>query len=675
MKVSLSELTIKIRTDLVTPKSPAYRPASWPPPRDWTVVIDKNGSVVSRWGDSIWDLSPWVGKRVLLNFGDGKAGLCAGKKVWPIDTDNADLLRMLATWLIWGPRAAPAVATVNDAFKRLKAIITLCSRNGISASVLMRFPRVVEQVPGVLAPSGYSNTIALLHRLYDAREALGFAILDPAGLKRLAEIAPAHNGVQTPYIPPRIWLYQVTRLRECVTDFLAHREQLEVCFRFCLDNYIKAHGSLQAALAPKRVLEQNPFNSKSRVYQFSFLETAARFGLTDLLTKWIARKHERFTVEALSSYFTLVTWAGAAYIANFTLQRKEELASLRTNCLYWEEDEHLGRVPIICGETTKTDPDSDARWIASPSVQAAIDAMSVVARFRMICDRANTQFRPTKEDEENPYLFSSATEPWGKDLRKACSYTTRKVVRHLDAILSSYPLLLEREQMRMTAEDVEVARRLTPNLPEQTFSVGKEWPLAWHQYRRTGAVNMFASGILSDTSMQQQLKHSTRLMSLYYGRNHGSLTLNRDVEATVLTAMYQSQATMIKSAVSTDRFVAASFERKESLTNLLSAKDIKELTTMAKKGTIAFRENYLGGCMKGGVCEYGGIESIARCAGGDGGKPCRDALYDREKEPQIRADLRRLTEEIKQLPVGSPRYNQRVIERQGLENVLNAISP
>ena len=174
--------------------------------------------------------------------------------------------------------------------------------------------------------------------------------------------------------------------------------------------------------------------------------------------------------------------------------------------------------------------------------------------------------------------------------------------------------------------------------------------------------------------MQQQMKHSTRLMSLYYGRNHSSLTLNRDVEVTVLTAMYQSQATMIKSAVSTDRFMAASLERKELLINLLSAKDIKELTTMAKKGTIAFRENYLGGCMKGGVCEYGGTESIARCAGGDGGKPCHDAMYDREKEPRLRADLRRLTEEIKQLPVGSPRYNQRVIERQGLENVLHAIS-
>ena len=105
MKANLTELTIKIRTDLVTPKSPAYRPPSWPPPRDWPVVIDKNSAIVSRWEDSIWDFTPWTGKRVFLNFRDGKADQRVGRRAFSIDTENADLLRMLATWFIWGPRA------------------------------------------------------------------------------------------------------------------------------------------------------------------------------------------------------------------------------------------------------------------------------------------------------------------------------------------------------------------------------------------------------------------------------------------------------------------------------------------------------------------------------------------------------------------------------------------
>lgn len=230
--------------------------------------------------------------------------------------------------------------------------------------------------------------------------------------------------------------------------------------------------------------------------------------------------------------------------------------------------------------------------------------------------------------------------------------------------------------MKITRADLEVARRLTPNLPENKYAVGKVWPLGWHQYRRTGTVNMFADGSISDSTLQQQLKHSSRLMSLYYGRNHGRIRLNKDVETAVVMAMYQAQAEMIKRAASGDRFISPDApERKEALVvNVLSAKDLDDLIKMARNGKVAFREHRLGGCLKAGVCEYGGIESVARCAGGDGGKPCTDVLYDRLKEPQVRADLRRVSEEIKMLSAGQPRYDALVEERQAMENYLHAIS-
>lgn len=241
---------------------------------------------------------------------------------------------------------------------------------------------------------------------------------------------------------------------------------------------------------------------------------------------------------------------------------------------------------------------------------------------------------------------------------------------------TSGALLLASDQMKITAKDLEIALRLTPNLPDNEFSVGKVWPLAWHQYRRTGAVNMFASGDISDSTMQQQLKHSSRLMPLYYGRNHSRLHFNKEVQATIVMAMYQAQAMIAQAAITGDRFVSPhSLEHKEThIINVLSTKDFNALITMATKGAIAFREHRLGGCMKAGVCEYGGIESVARCAGGDGRKPCADVLYDRTKEPQVRADLLRVTEEIKILPAGQPRYNALVEECLAMENYLNAVS-
>jgi hypothetical protein len=667
MKVNLQEFTIGIESELVTPASLNYRPPSWPPPRDWPVVIDKNGVVVSRWGDPKWHLAPWAGYRMTLNFGDGQAR--KGKEANPLDAENADLMRMIATWLIWGPhQSVIALNSISAHFYALRPIFTLCSRNSVSAARLMRFSKVFEQVPGIIAPSSYEAALTLLHRLYDARDLLGFTIADPDGLKRLATAAPDHDRVQTPYIPPRIWLYQVTRLRECLIDFHEHREQIEACFQFCLHTYIKRFGSLEAALVKRG---NGPFNanfSNQKDYPGKFSDVAARFGISDILAKWVDGYQSRPDVRAFSHYLSVVTFAGLAYVCNFTLQRKEEVASLRTSCLLWEEDEKLGRVPIICGETTKTDPDSDARWVASPSVEVAIEALSTIA---------HPVIQPTAADQQDPYLASTATEPWGKGLGSARPYNIRRVTKSVGEMVNgACVMLFDRERMTIKTDDLAVARRLTPNLPEDEFAVGKVWPLAWHQYRRTGAVNMFASGDISDSTMQQQMKHSSRLMPLYYGQNHGRLHLNKEVQATVIMAMYQAQAEMLKVVATGDRFISphAPDRRETFAVNVLSNKDTKDLIEMAKKGVVAFREHRLGGCMKAGVCEYGGIDSVARCAGGDGDKPCTDVLYDRRKEPQVRADMRRVEVEIKMLPSGHPRSSALLKERQAMENYLNAIS-
>lgn len=678
MLVKLQEFTIGIESELVTLTSPNYCPPSWPPPRDWPVVLDKNGLVVSRWGDTSWNLAPWAGHKMTLNFNSTEKR--RGRQPDPLDAENAELIRIVATWLIWGPhQPMTAVASVSGNFHMLKPIFALCSRNGINANELMRFPKVFEQVPGIIAPSNYERAVALLHRLYDARDVLGFTVVDPSGLRRMVAAAPDYNHVQTPYIPPRIWLYQITRLRECLVDFYENREQIEALFNYCLKVYVKRYGSLEAALVSNRK-GNSPFHpcfGNQKDYPGKFIDVVANFGLADILTKWVGSYKSNPGARALSHYFSVVTFAGLAYTCNFTLQRKEEVASLRMNCLVWEQDEKLGRVPIICGETTKTEPDSDARWVTSPSVDIAIQTLSIISRLRMIFDSVNPAIKPTAADQQDPYLASTATEPWADGLKHARPYHIRRVTEpirgHTNGVCS---MLFDREKLKITAKDLEMALRLTPNLPREEFAVGSVWPLAWHQYRRTGAVNMFSSGDISDSTMQQLMKHSTRLMPLYYGRNHGYLHLNKEVQVAVVMAMYQAQAETLKIAATDDRFISPhGSERRDAFSaNVLSVKDTKDLINMAKKGLIAFREHRLGGCMKAGICEYGGIESIARCAGGDGGSPCADVLYDRNKELRVRTDIQRVNEEIKVLSPGHPRTKALREERRAMENFLNALS-
>lgn len=673
----LEQLGLAIKSPLVTPTSRCYRPPSWPPPRDWVVVEDAQGNPISRWGDSIWRLDSWAGRSESLNFGDGMV-----TNTTQINGANADLLRLLVTWRLWGPRGArTARSLVNNFFVPVRAIVALCSREGILASDLMRFPTVMDQVSQVLAPSKFRVAVAELHRLLDAQQTLGFVLLDRHGLKRLVIAQPHYEKEQTAYIPPRIWSYQVSRLRECLDDYLAHRQQVEDCFQFCIDAYAQNFGSLTAAFTTKSrswmlPFQDPPFPGSGGKTGCSFLghfaHTAARFGLSELLSRWIGDL-DCGGIKLFSSYLSLVQSAGLAYGCNFSLMRIEEATSLRADCLYWEEDYMFGRIPILCGETTKTDPDSDARWPTSPSVQIAIDAMTSVARLRMRCAEHNPGVNPSSEDVANPYLFDRAYEPWSPGITNL--YSIRKEARSYKEVLANYPKLFIDDEVRITEEDIKVARSISPTLNHEEFQVGKLWPFAWHQLRRTGAVNMFASGLISDSSMQYQMKHASRMMPLYYGQGHSRMCLSEEARVLVVNAMYEVMGKEILNLLS-ERFVSPYGDERKAMivVNIVSEPDAKRFAASARKGELFFRSMRLGGCVRRVACTYGGVESISHCAGADGNHPCADILYDKEKATSNSMYLESVVRRLGEAPADSPLRRSLEAEKRGLENYFDAIN-
>ena len=110
------------------------------------------------------------------------------------------------------------------------------------------------------------------------------------------------------------------------------------------------------------------------------------------------------------------------------------------------------------------------------------------------------------------------------------------------------------------------------------------------------------------------------------------------------------------------------------MVNILRAKDVNQLKDWAKAGKVSFRETRLGGCMKQGPCEYGGIESVSYCAGGDGKVPCMDALFDKERETQVRAQAQDTTAQMEQISSEHPKYDALKQELRAMENYLNVIS-
>lgn len=685
MAFDLRSLALNVDSPLVEPTAANYRPTSWPPDNDFPIILDAQGKVVSRYGDPIWNLAPWAKTAMILNFGDGPQRRGAPS----ITPENADLLRAISAWWLYGPRAIRTPATLLKRHGALRPLFSLCSEKGITASDLYKFAAVADELPSRLTPSSAEETLLLLRSLYEQRNTLNFCLLDAEGLRRLEAALPEHEGRQTPYIPPRIWLYQVNRLRMFLDDFLTHRTAIEACFRFCLDSYITNYGSLAQACLPvsERTQKREPFcdpeertgERSGAVFHGPFSLTARRFGIESLLQRWILGPGESLDgagrgVRLMSYYFNMASKVGLAYVLNFSLMRVGEAWDLRSSCLEIEQDERFGPIHLLRGATSKMLDDDDARWVVSPSVTVALDVMTDVARLRMLVADGNPAVPSSAQDVADPYLILRAYEPWVNSGSESEPIAIRPIYPSYQALISNFPNLLDPEQLRITEEDLQLARVVTPSLDNNRFAIGEVWPLAWHQLRRTGAVNMQASGIVSSSSLQYQLKHVSRAMSLYYGQGYSQASLNKNARITYLRTMYEVVGMEVARLFS-DRFVSPHGpDRKAAILAVVSPSESKKLSDAARNGEVSWRETLLGGCAKRGPCEYGGIDNFIRCGGGDGQAPCVDALFDRDRIESIRGVGRLIASRLVDAPVNSPERDSLNAQQRAVENAINVLA-
>jgi hypothetical protein len=675
MTINLSQFGLSIDAPCIGPNSTSFRPPIWPPPKDWVCIEDKEGNAVSRYADQVWNFTPWCGKTLTFSFGDGPK-IHVRSSV--IDPANAELLRQLVAWRSWGPRGAPTIASLLENFaKPIRRIVKVCSDNNILASDLWRYPAVIDKVAQTLAPSKYDKIVAELERLRDARDVLGFELFDAAGIQRLKAAQPDHDKEQTEYIPPRIWNYAVNRVAECINDYRDHQEKIEGCFAFCVSAY-ERNGAVEhrerggsGGRNPFQIAPRTATGKRSGVtYHGHFVDTAQRFGIKDLFERWSGKIGGKRGIFEFTNYLQIVRYAALVDIAAFTLMRIDEAASVRWNCLQWHDDPVYGRIPLIQSETTKTDPDDRGLWITSPSVEPAIKALQSIAKMRL-------SYAGRWSEEGNPGLITFALEPWARGRNLGKQFGSKPSLSSLGQAVRVYPLLFSPQQLTITEADLKIAKAVCPTLNAERFEVGKPWSLAWHQFRRTGAVNMFASGEISDSSMQLQMKHLTRWQTLYYGRGNTVLHLNDVARALLVNAQYEAMGRQL-AEVHTDRFISPYGDKHKAklLTpanggepvNLISKGDAQHYETAARKHLMNFRLTVLGGCMKNGQCDGDCVSSVGDCAGGDGETPCVNVLFDRDRAV---ANQKRLEGVIKQLeitPPHTPRYRFLEREKRGLEN-------
>jgi len=650
MSKNLGHFSLGLNVPFIAPNSRSFRPPIWPPPKEWVCIEGKDGNAVSTYGDYIWDLSPWHGGVRTFDFGDGPKTQI---RSLVIDPANAELLRQLVVWRVWGSRGIQSVNSLFNFAKPIRRIIHICSRNNILASELSRYPTVIDLVAQTLCPSTYNNVVSDLERLRDARDFLGYELLDASGIQRLKAAQPVHKTQQTAYIPPRIWSYVVNRVAECINDYSAHQEQIEACFKFCIRAY-----------AQKSIVKSR---RKVTFPDSLFVVTAQHFGIKDVLERWSGSIND---VRAFTKYFQIVRYAALVDISAFTLMRIDESASVRWNSLTWHDDPVYGHIPLIEAETTKTDRDDKGLWVTSPSVESAISTLKSIAKMRLDC-------LCNWSEQDNPRLITPTFEPWSSGRHTALKLEGKTRLLSLGSVVEEYSLLFSHQQLTITEDDFKIAKAVCPTLDEEQFQVGKLWKLAWHQFRRTGAVNMFASGEISDSSIQLQMKHLTRWQPLYYGRGNTALHLNDSARVLLVNAQYEAMGRQL-AEVHSDRFVSPyGNEHKCELlatanegqpVNLISEGDAEHYEKAARKQLINFRLTVLGGCMKNGHCDGDSVSSVGDCAGGDGKAACINVLFDRTRADANQKRLESVICQLELTPPDTPRYRFLEQEKRGLEN-------
>lgn len=642
--------------DHIGPGSLCYALPAFPPPDDFPMMVDLKGEPVCRYSDHQWRIGA-----SRFNFGTDPSDL--GSAGSSLTEANGDLLKRCVVWFMYGERRSISVSTLRVYHQVLKPIFAFCSglARPIVASDLSRFFDSLEGELGqAIRPSVAKITKHRLYELWLARETLGFTLLDPNQIRRLTLGIPQHETRQTQFIPPRIWVYQSGRLRVFLEDFLAHKKKFEAALQEILDAYRGNFGSLAKE---RRQSNRNPFNKLGKqhrgcTYLGSFSSFADRHGIREVIARWLFRPETvwedlsryKTRLVLLTQYFNAVGLVGTAYLQCFSGMRRCEALSLRCNCLSVEHDPLLGNVHVLSGETTKTTQDDDARWLTAPTVALAVEAMSIVARWRTGIALELGDAPITAKDKAHPYLVQRGYEPWaygGAAQTKYYPTILRPSSYEIDQWQTRVPGLFEEDALRITADDAAYVRRFSAHADMDTYGEGCIWHFTSHQYRRTAAVMMGASQV-SLESQQYQFKHLTRNQSAYYRRGFQSLRLNRTFTYELVEARYEMVSVELGLLNGPDYVSPISPARKDEILNFHEVGSGDDLQKAIKKGHLAVKQTLFGVCTRRDSCPYGGHDNIAHCP------DCNDALLSKRKRSGVEQLGKTIAVRLVDAPPGTP---------------------
>ncbi|MDN6883827.1 hypothetical protein QMO14_09490 [Variovorax sp. CAN2819] len=603
-----------------------HRTQTLQPPEDFPISVTSEGRVLSRYQDDVWDLTPYATTATRMRFLPLVDGASAA-----VSIRNVGLQKRVAFWSLYGMGVRCSVNSVLGLFHVFRKIIALCTRNGVLASELFRYPAVYEQLATCIPISQKQVFRRLMSRLSRDADLLDFRVLHEAQSEEIARQMGPYRQVQTAFIPERIYFYIINRCTEVVEMYLQHQEPIAELYKECVKAAIDFPSRRNKRTGPwrgRRASSTSRNTALECVTGRSFLEHAMKLGIKDVLEKTLSRNlHKTTGVRTIGTYLKSVSLACRLLLAALSGMRRTEHGTLHTDCLERRTDALLGEVLLVRGETTKTLRDKSTYWITSAPADRAIEAAKSVSSLRRYGLRKDPRRSPPAKGPT--LLFPWCTDPWtrllGEDTRSVNAAAVSSSTLSRDMLN-----MLDTEQLRMTTQDVAQAMRLTPDLDTAVFYEGAIWRLSWHQFRRTLVCLALGAGV-SLPSLAWQLKHCGVAMTQHYGTNYFNVPADRALRREF--EMAQIELLLVRGLELTKDDYVSAVGKKQVAVHLLSENDERSLVKAAKAGALAFKRTALGVCTNPDPCTYGGWEDVSHCA------DCTKALVDRNNKVAIKAFL------------------------------------
>lgn len=535
-------------------------------PLDLAVTHHASGDVASRYGDASWDLSSMSAdgtSTITLNFYDG-LGTSSEALALTIREQQKALM-----WLHMDAGKTRAPVTLRNSNFALTALARRAEHRGVELYALLIHPEWLAEDLRGLNQNYVLLTSALVQTLWRNRKQLG--VQEGFGLQALKEAIQRESRgrpetQQTPLIPSRIY-------SAILSSLLYRMDEIELE----LDVLLRAYALSVAATVDSRCalgeLEEDLVRMGYVPFGTSAVET------------FILRRIAKHQVALM---LTVSAWTGMRVGEVGILPLEGVLA----------EFEHAGsRHCELSGFTHKLNRGvkRKASWVTS---HQGVRAVHLAQRIAQAIGNSHSQ---APRAGQSLLLFPSTENPYK-------TMTNSRFDKSLVALREELCPVLDQSDVD-ELDRLELARGWS----RDDIEVGKRWPLAFHQLRRSLAVYAHRSGMVSLPALKAQLQHITQEMTWYY--SHGfSKAVNLVFDKEHFSHEWNSAkaessyfAFALGVLFSDDDLLGQGAER---LSKVIEFRSRADTLLLFQEQKLAYRETPLGGCVATEPCKTEPLQPI-----------------------------------------------------------------